>query len=261
MPARGEFDMDIKGQVAAITGGASGLGEATARRLAAAGAKVAIIDRDEARARLVAGEIGGKPFACDVSSASSAEATFADIEKALGAPRVLVNCAGIAIAKRMVGRDGAHSLEDFARIIGVNLIGTFNMMRIAGTIMSKLPPLEDGERGVIVSTASVAAFDGQIGQVAYSASKGGVAAMTLPVARELAQFGIRVMALAPGLFKTPLLAQLPQEAQDALAVAIPFPHRLGEPGEFAALVNHIVENRYLNGETIRLDGSLRMAPR
>ena len=253
--------MDIKGHVAAVTGGASGLGEATARKLAAAGARVAIIDRDEARAKMVAGELGGGAFICDVSDAASGEATFAAIEKELGAPRVLVNCAGVAIAKRMVGRDGAHSLADFARIINVNLIGTFNMCRIAGTIMSKLPPLEDGERGVIISTASVAAFDGQIGQVAYSASKGGVAAMTLPIARELAQFGVRAMALAPGLFKTPLLAQLPQEAQDALAVAIPYPHRLGDPGEYAALVHHIVENRYLNGETIRLDGSLRMAPR
>ena len=253
--------MDINGQVAVVTGGASGLGEATARTLAAAGGRLAIVDRDEARARVVAGEIGGEAFACDVSDAKSAEATFAAVESRMGAPRVLVNCAGVAIAKRMVGRDGPHSLEDFARIINVNLIGTFNMTRLAGTIMSKLPPLEDGERGVIVSTASVAAFDGQIGQVAYSASKGGVAAMTLPVARELAQFGVRAMALAPGLFKTPLLAQLPQEAQDALAVAIPFPRRLGDPGEFAALVRHIVENRYLNGETIRLDGSLRMAPR
>jgi NAD(P)-dependent dehydrogenase (short-subunit alcohol dehydrogenase family) len=253
--------MDIKGHVAAVTGGASGLGEATARKLAAAGARVAIIDRDEARAKIVAGELGGGAFICYVSDAASGEAAFASIEKELGAPRVLVNCAGVAIAKRMVGRDGAHSLADFARIINVNLIGTFNMTRLAGTIMSKLPPLEDGERGVIVSTASVAAFDGQIGQVAYSASKGGVAAMTLPIARELAQFGVRAMALAPGLFKTPLLAQLPQEAQDALAVAIPYPHRLGDPGEFAALVCHIVENRYLNGETIRLDGSLRMAPR
>ena len=169
--------------------------------------------------------------------------------------------AGIAVAKRMVGRDGAHSLDEFAKIISVNLIGTFNMMRLAGTIMSKLAPLDGGERGVIVSTASVAAFDGQIGQAAYAASKGGVAALTLPVARELAQFGVRVMALAPGLFKTPLLKGLPQEAQDSLAVAIPFPHRLGEPREYAALVRHIVENPYLNGETIRLDGALRMAPR
>ncbi len=253
--------MNIKGCVAAITGGASGLGEATARALAASGAVIAIIDRDETRGKMVAAETGGRFFACDVSDAASGEAVFAAIESALGAPRVLVNCAGVATARRMVGRDGAHSLAEFSRIISINLIGTFNMMRIAGTIMSKLAPLEGGERGVIVSTASVAAFDGQIGQAAYAASKGGVAAMTLPVARELAQFGVRVMALAPGLFKTPLLAQLPQEAQDSLAVAIPFPHRLGEPTEFAALVRHIVENPYLNGETIRIDGSLRMAPK
>ncbi len=253
--------MNIGGHTAVVTGGASGLGEATARELAAAGAKVAIIDRDAARANAVAADIGGRGYACDVSDAVSGEAVFAKIEQELGGPRVLVNCAGIAVAKRMVGRDGAHSLDEFAKIISVNLIGTFNMMRLAGTIMSKLAPLDGGERGVILSTASVAAFDGQIGQAAYAASKGGVAALTLPVARELAQFGVRVMALAPGLFKTPLLAQLPQEAQDSLAVAIPFPHRLGEPREYAALVRHIVENPYLNGETIRLDGALRMAPR
>jgi NAD(P)-dependent dehydrogenase (short-subunit alcohol dehydrogenase family) len=253
--------MNIDGLVAAVTGGASGLGEATARELARAGAKIAVVDRDAQRAASVAADLGGRAYVCDVSDAASGEAMFAKMESEMGPPRVLVNCAGIAVAKRMVGRDGPHSLEEFAKIVSVNLIGTFNMARLAGTIMSKLPPLDGGERGLIVSTASVAAFDGQIGQAAYAASKGGVAALTLPIARELAQFGVRAMALAPGLFKTPLLASLPQEAQDSLAAAIPFPHRLGEPAEFAALVRHIVENPYLNGETIRLDGSLRMAPR
>ncbi len=253
--------MDINGQVAVVTGGASGLGEATARAFAQRGAKVAIADRDMARAESVAREIGGRAFQVDVSDAASAEAFFAGLEKQMGAARVLVNCAGIAIAKRMVGRDGPMALEEFTQIINVNLNGSFNMMRLAAHTMTKLEPLADNERGVMISTASVAAYEGQIGQSAYSASKGGIVALTVPLARELAQFGVRVLAIAPGLFKTPLLGALPQEAQDSLASAIPYPRRLGSPGEYAALACHMVENSYLNGEVVRLDGALRMAPR
>lgn len=253
--------MQIKGQVAIVTGGASGLGEATARAFAARGAHVVIADRDMTRAEMVAGDIGGKAIAVDVSSAASAEALFAQLSKEGAVVRVLVNCAGIAVAKRMVGRDGPMPLDEFARVINVNLIGTFNMMRLAGHAMSLAEPLDGGERGVIISTASVAAIEGQIGQSAYSASKGGVLALTLPIARELAQFGVRVLTIAPGLFKTPLLAALPQEAQDSLAAAIPNPRRLGAPEEYASLACHMVENAYLNGEVVRIDGALRMAPR
>ena len=253
--------MNPKGLVAVVTGGASGLGEATARRLAASGAKVAIVDRDLDRGNKVAGEIGGKAFRVDVSSASEAEAFFAALPKELGDPRILVNCAGIAVAKRMVGRDGPHPLDEFAKVIAVNLTGSYNMMRLAGAAMCKLEPLDTSERGVMISTASVAAFDGQIGQTAYAASKGGIVALPLPIAREMAKFGVRALAIAPGLFRTPLLAQLPQEAQDSLASAIPFPHRLGWPEEYSSLALQMVENPYLNGEVVRLDGSLRMAPR
>lgn len=253
--------MQIKGHVAIVTGGASGLGEATARAFAARGAHVVVADRDTARAEMVAAEIGGRAMTVDVSSAESAEALFAQLAKEGAAVRVLVNCAGIGVAKRMVGRDGPMPLDEFASTINVNLIGTFNMMRLAGHAMSLAEPLEGGERGVIISTASVAAIEGQIGQSAYSASKGGVLALTLPIARELAQFGIRVLTIAPGLFKTPLLAVLPQEAQDSLAAAIPYPRRLGAPEEYAALACHMVENSYLNGEIVRLDGALRMGPR
>jgi len=253
--------MNPKGLVAVVTGGASGLGEATARRLAASGAKVAIVDRDMDRGEKVANEIGGKAYKVDVSSAAEAEAFFAELPGDLGAPRILVNCAGIAVAGRMVGRSGPHDLAEFSKVINVNLVGSFNMMRLAGAAMTKLEPLDTGERGVMISTASVAAFDGQIGQVAYAASKGGIVALTLPIARELAQFGVRALAIAPGLFRTPLLAALPLEAQDSLANAIPFPHRLGAPEEYAALALHMVENPYLNGEVVRLDGSLRMAPK
>ncbi len=252
--------MDINGKVAIVTGGASGLGEASARALAAAGAKVAIADMNEARGKLVAGEIGGKAWVVDVSSAEAGEKFFAAVESEMGAPRVLVNCAGIGVAKRMTGRDGAMPLAEFTQVINVNLIGSFNMMRLAAASMSKQEPLGE-ERGVIISTASVAAFEGQIGQTAYSASKGGIVALTIPAAREMAQFGVRVLAIAPGLFHTPLLAALPQEAQDSLASAIPNPRRLGKPQEFAALVMHMVGNAYLNGEVVRLDGALRMAPR
>lgn len=253
--------MQLNGQVAIVTGGASGLGEATAKAFAAKGAHVVIADRDAAKAANVAAEIGGRAIQVDVSDAASAEALFAQLAKDGLTPRVLVNCAGIAIAKRMVGRDGPMGLEEFARIINVNLIGTFNMMRLAGQAMSTAAPLDGGERGVIISTASVAAYEGQIGQSAYSASKGGVVALTLPIARELAQFGVRVLAIAPGLFRTPLLAELPPEAQDSLAAAIPNPRRLGAPEEFAGLALHMVENSYLNGEVVRIDGALRMAPR
>jgi NAD(P)-dependent dehydrogenase (short-subunit alcohol dehydrogenase family) len=253
--------MDIRGQAAIVTGGASGLGAATARALAATGAKVAVFDINEKGAADVAKDIGGVAVACDVSDSGSAEAAIAKAAAAHGAARVLVNCAGIGPAKRIVGRDGPMPLADYEHVIKVNLIGTFNMMRLAAAAMQPLATLVDGERGVVVSTASVAAFDGQIGQAAYSSSKGGVAALTLPAAREFAQFGIRVMAIAPGIFTTPMLKSLPQETQDSLGAAVPFPKRLGEPREFAALVLHCIHNTYLNGEVIRLDGSLRMAPK
>jgi NAD(P)-dependent dehydrogenase (short-subunit alcohol dehydrogenase family) len=251
--------MNPKGQVAIVTGGASGLGEATARRLAQAGAKVAIVDRNSERATAIANEIGGRAYVLDVTDSSAAEGFFAQVASDMGVARILVNCAGLALAKRIVGRDGPHSLEDFAKIMNVNVMGSFNMLRLAAAALTQVEPLADGERGVIVSTASCAAYDGQIGQAAYAASKGAIVALTLPAAREFAQFGIRVLAIAPGLFQTPLVAALPQAAQDSLAVAIPYPARLGRPDEFGHLVLHCVENIYLNGETIRLDGALRMA--
>jgi NAD(P)-dependent dehydrogenase (short-subunit alcohol dehydrogenase family) len=253
--------MQLKDQAAIVTGGASGLGAATARRLAKEGAKVAVCDLNTKLAESVAAEIGGVAVTCDVADAASAEAAIAAAAKAHGPARVLINCAGIGVAKRVVGREGPMALPDFERVIKINLVGSFNMLRLAATEMSKLAPLANGERGVVVSTASVAAYDGQIGQSAYSASKGGIVAMTLPIARELAQFGIRVLAIAPGLFLTPLLAMLPQEAQDSLAASIPFPRRLGDPSEFASLVMQMIDNPYLNGEVVRLDASLRMAPK
>jgi len=253
--------MEIKGQAAIITGGASGLGAATARALAAAGAKIALLDVNDKAASEVAAEIGGVAVKCDVADGASAVVAIKKAAESHGPARVLVNCAGVGPAKRIVGRDGPMPLEDYERVIRINLIGTFNMMRLAAAAMQPLAPLSDGDRGVIVSTASVAAFEGQIGQAAYSSSKGGVAALTLPAAREFAQFGVRVMAIAPGIFGTPMLKALPQEAQDSLGASVPFPKRLGEPHEFAALVLHIVRNDYLNGEVIRLDGALRMAPR
>jgi NAD(P)-dependent dehydrogenase (short-subunit alcohol dehydrogenase family) len=253
--------MDVKGQAAIVTGGGSGLGAATARALAAAGAKVAVFDINDKAAAEVAAEIKGIAIKCDVADAASGTAAVKQAADAHGAARVLVNCAGIGPAKRIVGKDGPMPLEDYERVIRVNLIGTFNMMRLVAAGMQALPPSAEGERGVIVSTASVAAFEGQIGQSAYSSSKGGVAALTLPAAREFSQFGIRVLAIAPGIFGTPMLKALPQEAQDSLGASVPFPKRLGEPREFAALVLHIVSNGYLNGEVIRLDGALRMAPR
>jgi NAD(P)-dependent dehydrogenase (short-subunit alcohol dehydrogenase family) len=253
--------MEIKGHAALVTGGASGLGAATARALAAAGAKVAVLDLNQKAAAEVAVGINGLAVHCDVADSTSATAAIAAAAKDHGPARILVNCAGIGPAKRIVGRDGPMPLEDYERVIRINLIGTFNMMRLAAAAMQGLTPTPDGERGVIVSTASVAAFDGQIGQSAYSSSKGGVAALTLPAAREFSQSGIRVMAIAPGIFGTPMLRALPQEVQDSLGASVPFPKRLGEPREFAALVLHIVHNGYLNGEVIRLDGALRMAPK
>jgi len=253
--------MDPKEQAAIVTGGASGLGAATARALAAAGAKVAVLDVNEKAAAAIAGEIGGVAAACDVASADEVKEALKTAASVHGPARILVNCAGIGPAKRIVGRDGPMPLAEFERVIRVNLIGTFNCLRLAAASMLALEPLADEERGVIISTASVAAFEGQIGQAAYSASKGGVAALIMPAAREFAQFGIRVLAVAPGIFRTPMLQSLPQEAQDSLGVSVPFPKRLGEPGEFAELVLHMVRNRYLNGEVVRLDGALRMAPR
>jgi NAD(P)-dependent dehydrogenase (short-subunit alcohol dehydrogenase family) len=253
--------MQLKDQAAIVTGGASGLGAATARKLASLGAKVAVCDLNTKLAESVAAEIKGVAVTCNVADPASAEAAVVAAEKAHGPARVLVNCAGIGVAKRVVGKEGPMPFADFDRVIQVNLNGTFNMIRLAATVMSKLEPLSTGERGVVINTASVAAYDGQIGQAAYSASKGGIVGMTLPIARELAQYGIRVLTIAPGLFLTPLLANLPQEAQDSLAAAIPFPRRLGHAEEFASLAAHMVDNPYLNGEVVRLDAALRMAPR
>ena len=253
--------MDIKGQAAIVTGAGSGLGAATAVCLAQAGAKVALLDINLDGARAVAAECGGLAIACDVTDADGAAAALAQAREKHGPARVLVNCAGIGPAKRIIGRDGPMPLADFERVIRINLIGSFNLLRLAAADMQKLEPLADGERGVIVSTASVAAYEGQIGQAAYAASKGGVAALTMPAARELAQFGIRVLAIAPGIFATPMLRALPQEVQDSLGASVPFPKRLGEPREYAELVLTCLRNGYLNGEVIRLDGALRMAPR
>jgi NAD(P)-dependent dehydrogenase (short-subunit alcohol dehydrogenase family) len=253
--------MDPKGQAAIVTGAGSGLGAETAARLAKAGARVALLDINADAVRASAARVGGIGIACDVADSAAATAALAEARKAHGPARILINCAGIGPAKRIVGREGPMPLADFERVIRVNLIGTFNMMRLAAADASTLEPLTDNERGVIVSVASVAAFEGQIGQAAYAASKGGVAALTLPAAREFAQFGIRVMTIAPGLIATPMLMALPEPAQQSLGAQVPFPARLGQPGEFAALVLHIIGNRYLNGEVIRLDGALRMAPR
>jgi NAD(P)-dependent dehydrogenase (short-subunit alcohol dehydrogenase family) len=253
--------MRIKGEAAIVTGGGSGLGAATARRLAATGARVAILDVNLEAAQAVAAEIRGIAIRCDVADPAAAEAALAETKAKHGPARILANVAGIGTAKRIVGRDGPQPLADFERVVRINLIGTFNVMRLAAAEMMALEPLEDGERGVIVSTASVAAFDGQVGQAAYAASKGGVVAMTLPAARELAQFGIRVLTIAPGLFLTPLVQELPADVQASLAASIPFPKRLGDPAEFAELALHCITNRALNGEVIRLDGALRLPPR
>ncbi len=253
--------MKIDQASALVTGGASGLGEASARALAAAGAKVVIADRDEARGQAVAKELGATFLTTDVTDPAQVQAAVAAAQK-LAPLRVVVQCAGIAIAARLVNKEGvAHDLEAFRKIITVNLLGTFNVMRLAAAAMQTQPADSGGQRGLIVNTASVAAFDGQIGQVAYSASKGGVVGMCLPAARDLAKAGIRVMVIAPGTFDTPMMAGLPAEARASLAAVIPNPARLGQPAEYGKLVISMVENDYLNGEVIRLDGALRMPPK
>jgi NAD(P)-dependent dehydrogenase (short-subunit alcohol dehydrogenase family) len=255
--------MQISDTIALVTGGGSGLGEATARRLAAGGARVAVLDRSETEAARVAGAIGGIAAAADVSDAAAVEAAFAKAAEALGgAPRIVVNCAGIGTAARILPKDGSLTLDAFERTIRVNLIGTFTVLSVAARAMAALEPVDaDGARGVIVNTASVAYQDGQIGQAAYAASKGGVAALTLPAARELARFGIRVMTIAPGLFETAMSAGLPAEARAALEAGIPFPPRMGKPDEFAMLVQQIVENPLLNGAVVRIDSAVRLAPK
>ncbi|HZH29098.1 MAG TPA: SDR family NAD(P)-dependent oxidoreductase [Azospirillaceae bacterium] len=253
--------MDIREQAAIVTGGGSGIGAQVARSFAAAGAKVAIFDVNLAGAEAVAREIGGLAVQCDVSDAASGEAAVAKAREAHGPARVLVNCAGLATPTRVLTREGPADLAQYRKIVDVNLVGTFNIMRLTAWDMSKLDPLDTQERGVIINTASVAAYEGQIGQMAYSSSKGGIVGLTLPAARELARFGIRVVTIAPGLIETPLLRGLPEEVQKSLAASVPFPPRLGQPSEYARLALHIVENVMLNGETIRLDGALRMAPK
>jgi len=254
--------MNIEGQGAIVTGGGSGLGAQTARALAKRGARVSVFDINAEAANAVAAEIGGIAVRCDITDAASVEAALAIAVEKNGPVRLLMNVAGIGSAKRIVGKDGrAAPLEDFRHVVEVNLIGTYNVTRLVAAQMAALAPLEDGERGVIVNTASVAAFDGQVGQEAYAASKGGIVSMTLPLARDLAQHGIRAVTIAPGLFLTPLMNELPEPVQASLAASIPFPKRLGKPEEFAHLACAIVENIALNGEVIRLDGALRMAPR
>ena len=252
--------MEIRDQVFIVTGGASGLGAGTARTLAEAGGKVVIADLNEAAGTALAQELGGRFVRCDVTSETDGQAVV-DAATSLGTLRGLVNCAGIATALRTVGKTGPHPLDQFARVININLIGTFNMIRLAATAMAGNTPNAGGERGVIINTASVAAFDGQIGQAAYAASKGGVVAMTLAIARDLSRDGIRVMTIAPGIFETPMLLGMPAEVQDALGKMVPFPPRLGKPAEYAQLARAIVENPMLNGETIRLDGAIRMQPK
>lgn len=253
--------MELNGIPAIITGGASGLGEGTARLLAEAGAKVSILDVQTEKAESVAKDIGGQAIFCDVTSADSARQAITQAREAHGPCGIAINCAGIGVPAKILGRDGPMALDFFEKVIQVNLVGSFNIMRLAAEDMQSREPNADGERGVIISTASVAAFDGQIGQAAYSASKGGIVAMTLPAARELARFGIRVLAIAPGLFMTPMMASLPQEAQDSLAATLPFPKRLGQPYEFARLVKEMIANPILNGEVVRIDSALRMAPK
>ena len=252
--------MDIAGKVFIVTGGASGLGEGTARMLAAKGGTVVIADMQTDKGEAVAKEIGGAFVKCDVSNETDGQAVVAKAVT-LGKLMGLVNCAGIAPAEKTVGKNGAHSLSGFTKCITVNLVGSFNMIRLAADAMCKNEPEATGERGVMISTASVAAYDGQMGQVAYSASKGGIIAMTLPIARDLARNGIRNMTIAPGIFGTPMMFGMPQEVQDSLAASVPFPSRLGTPQDYAKLALHIFENDMLNGEVIRLDGAIRMAPR
>ena len=255
--------MELKGSVFVVTGGGSGLGAATAQMVVEAGGSVVLADVNAEAGQARAVELGSAArfVLTDVTNEDSARAAFAAAAEAFGPVTGLVNCAGVAPAEKVVGREGAHRLESFAKVININLVGTFNMMRLAAEAMSQNTPNAMGERGVIVSTASVAAYDGQIGQAAYAASKGGVVALTLPVARELARSGIRVMTIAPGIMETPMLMGMPAEVQDALGKMVPFPSRMGKPAEYAALVRHIAENSYLNGEVIRLDGAIRMAPK
>ena len=253
--------MQIRNSIFLITGGASGLGAATAQMAAAGGAKVMIADLQAEAGEKLAKEIGGKYCKCDVTSEADGKAAVAAAVQGYGGLHVLVNCAGIGVAERTVGKDAPHDLARFTKVISINLIGTFNMIRLAADAMAKAGPNAAGERGVIINTASVAAFDGQIGQAAYSASKGGVVGMTLPIARDLSRNGIRVVTIAPGLFLTPMLQGLPKEAQESLGKQVPFPARLGKPDEYASLARQIVENEMLNGETIRLDGAIRMAPK
>ena len=252
--------MDIRSHVFIVTGGASGLGEGTARLLASLGGRVVIADIQDAPGQALAKELGGVFVHCDVTHEEDAEHTVAAALE-LGTLRGLVNCAGVAPAAKTVGKDGVHPLGLFDRTVRINLIGTFNMIRLAAEAMSANEPLATGERGVLISTASVAATDGQIGQAAYAASKAGVVGMTLPIARDLARVGIRNMTIAPGLFATPMMSGMPQPVQDALAAMVPFPNRLGTPDDFAKLVRHVIENDMLNGEVIRLDGAVRLAPR
>ena len=253
--------MLIKNSVFLITGGASGLGEATARMAAENGGKVVLADLQADKGEKLAQELGGRFVKCDVTSEADGKSAVAAAVKEFGGLHVLVNCAGIGTAERTIGKEGPHNLAHFTRVITINLIGSFNMIRLAADAMAKAGPNAAGERGVVINTASVAAFDGQIGQAAYSASKGGIVGMTLPVARDLSRNGIRVCTIAPGIFETPMLLGMPKDVQDALGKMVPFPPRLGRPAEYAQLARAIVENEMLNGETIRLDGAIRMAPK
>jgi NAD(P)-dependent dehydrogenase (short-subunit alcohol dehydrogenase family) len=253
--------MRLAGTTAIVTGGASGLGAATARALAAAGGHVAILDLDEAAAKTQAAGFGGLGIGCDVTDSDSAVAALEQVTAALGPPRLLVCCAGIAPAARIIGRDGPMPLSTFRRVIDINLLGSFNLLRLAAAAMAGLAPLEDGERGLVLLTASIAAYEGQIGQTAYATSKAAVAGLVLPAARELAANGIRVNAIAPGIFETPMVAAMPDAVKASLCAGVPFPARFGKAEEFAALALHIVENRMINGTVLRLDGANRMAPR
>jgi NAD(P)-dependent dehydrogenase (short-subunit alcohol dehydrogenase family) len=253
--------MQIATQSALVAGGGSGIGAAAARHLASLGAKVAVLDVNLDGAHAIAQEFGGLALACDIASAASAEEAIAKAREAHGPARILVNCAGILSPGRILGKDGPLSLDLFRRVIEVNLIGAFNLLRLAAADMAKLAPLADGERGVIINTSSIAAYEGQIGQIAYATSKAGMAGMTLPAARDLARHGIRVLSVAPGLVATPMLTNLPQDMQEALAQSIPFPQRLADPTEVARLIQHMIENVMLNGEVVRLDGALRMPPK
>lgn len=250
--------MDVNGLGAIITGGGSGLGEATARALAAAGAKVAVFDMAEEAASRVAGDIGGIACICDVADDASTQAAIAKAREAHGVARIVVQCAGVAPPIKIVGKKGPHPLEQYNKVVQVNLVGTFNVMRLAAADMLEAEPIATGERGVIINTASIAAFEGQVGQAAYASSKGGVVALTLPAAREFSKTGVRVVCIAPGIFGTPMMASLPDEVQKSLAATVPFPPRLGDPNEYAKLVMHICDNVYLNGDVIRVDGALRM---